>query len=76
MRVRFVRFGASSLDVEAFAHVTAPDWASYLTIQEELLIAFMEIVAESGTSLAFPSRTVYLGKDATPGATPPAPPGG
>ena len=76
MRVRFVRFGASSLDVEAFAHVTAPDWASYLTIQEELLIAFMEIVAKSGTSLAFPSRTVYLGKDATPGAPPPAPPGG
>lgn len=68
MRVRFIRFGASSLDVEAFAYVAAPDWASYLTIQEELLLAFMEIVAESGTSVAFPSRTVYLGKDVLPGA--------
>ena len=68
MRVRFVRFGASSLDVEIFAYVTAPDWASYLTIQEEFLLAIMEIVAASGTSVAFPSRTVYLGKDVPPGA--------
>ncbi len=68
MRVRFVRFGASSLDVEIIAYVTAPDWASYLTIQEEFLLAIMEIVAASGTCVAFPSRTVYLGKDVPPGA--------
>jgi MscS family membrane protein len=68
MRVRFIRLGASSLDVEVFAYVMAPDWASYLTVQEEFLLAFIEIVAESGTSVAFPSRTVYLGKDVLPGA--------
>lgn len=66
MRVRFVRFGASSLDAEIFAYVMAPDWPSYLSIQEELLLAIMEIVAASGTGVAFPSHTVYIGKDAPP----------
>jgi MscS family membrane protein len=67
MRVRFVRFGASSLDVEVFAYVGAPDYVSFLAVQEELLLALMEIVAASGTSIAFPSQTVYLAKDSPPG---------
>ena len=30
---------------------------------EDLLLRVMDIVAQSGTGFAFPSRTVYLGKD-------------
>lgn len=65
-RVRFLRFGPSSLDLELRAYVLAPDWPGFLAVQEELLLSVMDVVAASGTSLAFPSQTVYLGRDALP----------
>ena len=62
-RVRFVRFGNSSLDLEIFAYVWATDYAVFLEIQEDLLLRIMDIVEESGTGVAFPSQTTYLAKD-------------
>jgi MscS family membrane protein len=62
-RVRFVNFGSSSLDVEIFAYVIATDFSEYLGIAEDLNLRIMDIVAESGTSFAFPSSTTYLAKD-------------
>jgi MscS family membrane protein len=59
-RVRFLRLGESSLDVEVFAYVRAATYAEFLGIQEELLLRLLEIVAGAGTAIAFPSRTVYL----------------
>jgi MscS family membrane protein len=63
MRVRLIGLAAYSLDVEIFAYVFARDYASFLEIQEELLLACMEIVEASGTGFAFPSSTLYLGRD-------------
>jgi MscS family membrane protein len=63
MRVRMIGLAAYSLDVEIFAYVYAWDYASFLEIQEELLLGCMEVVEESGTGFAFPSRTLYLGRD-------------
>ncbi len=63
-RARFLRFGASSLDVEIRAYVLASDWAGFLEVQEELLFQVLDAVAAAGASLAFPSQTLYLGKDA------------
>ena len=62
-RVRLIGLAAYSLDVEIFAYVSAWDYASYLEIQEELLLSCMEIVEASGTGFAFPSSTLYLGRD-------------
>ena len=59
-RVRFLRLGASSLDVEVFAYIFARDWDRFLEIQEELLLRIMEIVAQAGTSIALPSQTLQL----------------
>lgn len=70
-RVRFVRFGASSLDVQLNAYILAADYATFLGIQEELLLAVLVIVAECGTSLAFPSHTIYLGKGDPAASSPP-----
>jgi MscS family membrane protein len=39
VRVRFLRLGPFSLDVEIFAYVFARDWGHFLEIQEELLRA-------------------------------------
>ncbi len=63
LRVRLISLGSHSLDVEIFAYIIAWDYGGFLEIQEELLLRCMDIVAESGTDFAFPSQTLYLGRD-------------
>jgi MscS family membrane protein len=62
-RVRFVGFGAYSLDMEVFAYVNTPDWNEFLQIREDIYLLFMDAVKEAGTGFAFPSSTMYLGRD-------------
>ena len=38
----------------------------FLEVQEEFLLEIMEIVSRSGTDFAFPSQTLYFGKDHPP----------
>jgi len=68
VRVRFIRFGASSLDVEVFAYIFAGDWIQFLEIQQKLLLDIMEKVQRAGASMALPSQTVYLVSSKAPGA--------
>jgi MscS family membrane protein len=63
-RVRFVGFGAFSLDLEVFAYIRTRDWAEFLRIREELLLEIMDVVAASGSGFAFPSQTIYTATDA------------
>ena len=62
-RVRFVNYGAYSLDLEIFAYVLTADWNEFLAIREDFFLRVMDIVEKSGTGFAFPSQTAYLGKD-------------
>ncbi len=62
-RVRLLRFAPSGFDVEVFAYLLTQDYAQFLAIQEDLLLRLMDVVAASGTALAFPSQTMYLGRD-------------
>ena len=62
-RARFIGFGDSSLNVEVYAYVMTRDWAEFLGIREDILLRVMEIVEQGGASIAFPSRTLYLGRD-------------
>jgi MscS family membrane protein len=61
VRVRFLRFGSSSLDVEVFAYICAIDFADFLRIQEELLLSVMEAIQAAGTRMALPSQTTFVG---------------
>jgi MscS family membrane protein len=63
VRVRFVGFGASSLDIELFAYVKTTNGPEFLSVREEVFLQVMDIVNESGTGFAFPSQTLYLGRD-------------
>jgi len=76
VRVRLLRLGTFSLDIEVFAYFFASDWDSFLEIQEGLLLRIMEIVEESGTSIALPSQTLHVSNRAAavPGALPGAEP--
>jgi MscS family membrane protein len=62
-RVRFVGFGAYSLDLEVVAYVDTSDWSEFLAIREELMLQIIDLVEASGTGFAFPSQTIYLGQD-------------
>jgi MscS family membrane protein len=60
VRVRFIRLGSFSLDVELFAYLLARDWSHFLELQEQLLFDITAIVDRSGTAFAFPSQTTYV----------------
>jgi MscS family membrane protein len=62
-RVRFVNFGAFSLDLDIFAYILATDYSEYLEVAEDVNLRIMDIVEASGTGFAFPSSTTYLAKD-------------
>jgi MscS family membrane protein len=63
VRVRFLRLGPFSLDIELFAYFYANDWNRFLEIQEGLLLQSMEIVRSAGTAIAIPSQTLHLTDD-------------
>ena len=58
MRVRFVDYGASSLDVQIRAYALTRDWNEYFAIREDVFLRVNQLVAESGTSFALPSQAV------------------
>ncbi len=66
-QVRFVAFGASSLDVLVKAYLDTTKGAEFQAIRQELFLAIMDLVEKGGSGFAFPSTTVYLGKDRPPG---------
>jgi MscS family membrane protein len=67
-RIRFVGFGAYSLDLEVFAYVDTSDWNEFLGIREDIFLRIMDVIEASGSGFAFPSQTLYLGKDDAPAA--------
>jgi MscS family membrane protein len=60
LRVRFLGFGRSSLDVDVFAYALAGDWNRFLEIQEALLLRIMECIESAGTEIAIPSQTIFM----------------
>ena len=66
MRVRFVGFGDSSLNMEVFAYVTTRDWVEFLGIREDILLQVMAAVEQAGAAMAFPSQTLYMGRNQEP----------
>jgi MscS family membrane protein len=58
-RVRFVGFGAYSLDLDIYCFVAETKYAEYLAIAEDLNLRIMDIVTKAGTGFAFPSQTTY-----------------
>ncbi len=62
-RVRFVELGADSINLEVFAYVLTSTFDEFLEVKEDLLLQMMDVVEESGTGFAFPSQTIYFGRD-------------
>jgi MscS family membrane protein len=63
VRVRFSGYGASSLDVDIRVYALTRDWNDFYAIREDVFLRVSEIVQGSGTGFAFPSQTLYVGRD-------------
>jgi len=63
VRVRFADFGQSSLDIGVRIYALTRDFNEYYAIREDVLLRMSEIVNNSGSSFAFPSQTLYMGRD-------------
>lgn len=66
VRVHFLVFNNSSLDIDIKALIQTNDAAKYRETLERFNLSFMEIVARHGSGFAFPSQTVYLARDSAP----------
>lgn len=64
--VRFTGFTTDALKVEVTAYIEAPNFDESQEIQEDILLRMMDIIAKSGTALAYPSQTLYLSRDEKP----------
>ncbi len=60
IRVRVVRFGPSSIDVELSAYVFAPAWEQFLEVQENLLLDVLDIVDHRDAAIALPAQAVQI----------------
>jgi MscS family membrane protein len=63
VRVRFADFGQSSLDIDVRIYALTRDFNEYYAIREDVLLRMSEIVKKSGSGFAFPSQTLYMGRD-------------
>lgn len=58
--VRFMGFGASSLDIEISCYFATREMPQFRVWRQEVLLAFMEAVERAKCEFAFPTRTVHL----------------
>ena len=59
-RVRFKEIADDALLVEVYGYVATTDWSVYLELAEELNMRILEIVAQAGTTLSLPARTLHI----------------
>ncbi len=59
VRVNVVAFTDSAIRMNVVAWFLTTDYQEFLHIRHEMLITFMRIISDNGSSFAFPSRTIY-----------------
>ncbi|MDV7145804.1 mechanosensitive ion channel family protein [Tropicimonas sp. TH_r6] len=63
VRVRYIGPGASSRDIKLRIYALTREWNDFFAIREDVFLRVDTIVESAGTEYAFPSQTLYLGKD-------------
>jgi MscS family membrane protein len=59
VRVHVVAFTDSAIRINVMAWFLTADYAEFLEIRHAMLLHFMRIIEQKGSSFAFPSRTIY-----------------
>ena len=58
--VHLVRFNQSSIDINLYYFTKTTDWEDWRATVEDHMLSFMKIIENSGTSMAFPTRSIYV----------------
>jgi MscS family membrane protein len=58
--VRFIAFGASSLNIEVMAWFRTAEPNEFQQFRQDVLLQFMDVVEQAGTSFAFPTQTLQI----------------
>jgi MscS family membrane protein len=65
-RIRLTGLEDSRLALEIFSYILTRDAAEFNAIREDILLRLVDIVSDAGAGFAFPSQTLYLGRDPEP----------
>lgn len=60
VRVYFSEFADSSLNIMCYYFTKTTNWDKWMEIREEHYLEFMRIVERHGSSIAFPTQSVYI----------------
>jgi MscS family membrane protein len=63
VRVRLIDIVASAPTLEVFAYILTRDFGEYAAVKEDLLLRILDMIEDSGSGLALPAQTLYLGRD-------------
>jgi MscS family membrane protein len=61
--VNWTDFGSSSLDILVYYFTSTTKWLEYMDVRQRINIKIAKLVAAHGSSIAFPTRTLYLEGD-------------
>jgi MscS family membrane protein len=70
--VHMTGFNASSVDINLYYFTVTTDWVEWRQIVEDHMLAFMGVIEEEGSSIAFPTRSIHI--EGVPEELLPAPP--
>ncbi len=58
--VRLIEFGSSSLNILIYTFTKTTEWVKFQTVQEDVFLKMIEIVAKHGAQFAFPTSTIEI----------------
>jgi MscS family membrane protein len=64
VRVRLTDISTGTLTMEVRVHILTREYPEFYAVREDLLLRIMEVMENAGGSLATPSQTLYLKRDA------------
>jgi len=62
-RIRLATLEQGWPSLQVFSYLVTRDDAEFAAIREDILLRLMNIVEDAGTGFAFPTQTIYLGRD-------------
>ncbi|MEM1048566.1 MAG: mechanosensitive ion channel domain-containing protein [Pseudomonadota bacterium] len=63
VRVRFIGYGDSALNIGLRIYAKTREWNDFYAIREDIFLRIYDLVTDAGSGFAFPSQTVYFGRD-------------
>src|SRR5467141_576468 len=63
-RVRLLKLGENAIEVEIYAYILTREYREFLGVQEELILQAMDVLENSGATVALPTQTTMVTRDA------------